>query len=110
MKKGQNRKMVASKTFQIVVVGTMIYIFTLRDSRERILAYKTHFGASVILIKQQKNGTTNNEWKIEQSFLLPVHLLHLFSAKITVDSAEIRSVSASTNSKTDRASKSTVII
>ena len=88
MKKGQNKKMVvASKTFQIVV-GTMIYIFTLRDSRERILAYKTHFGASVILIKQQKNGTTNNEWKIEQSFLLPVHLLHLFSAKITVDSAK----------------------
>ena len=61
MKKGQNKMVVASKNFQIVVeTQTMIYIFPLCDSRERILAYKTHFGASVILIKQQKNGTTTS--------------------------------------------------
>ena len=66
----------------------MIYIFTNRNDMERVLAYKTHFGSAAILIKEQKNSTTNEEWKIEQSFLIPLHLLHLFSAKVTVDSAK----------------------
>ena len=66
----------------------MIYIFTQRNDAERIFAYKTHFGASAILIKEVKNSTTNDKWEIEQSFLLPLHLLHLISAQVTVDTAK----------------------
>ena len=66
----------------------MIYIFTQRIDVERIFAYKTHFGASAILIKEVKNSATNDEWKIVESFLLPVHLLHLISAQVTVDTAK----------------------
>ena len=66
----------------------MIYIFTQRNDVERILAYKTHFGASAILIKEVKNSATNDEWKIVESFLLPLHLLHLISAQVTVDTAK----------------------
>ena len=66
----------------------MIYIFTQRNDVERIFAYKTHFGASAILIKEVKNSATNDEWKIVESFLLPLHLLHLISAQVTVDTAK----------------------
>ena len=66
----------------------MIHIFTQRIDVERIFAYKTHFGASAILIKEVKNSATNDEWKIVESFLLPVHLLHLISAQVTVDTAK----------------------
>ena len=66
----------------------MIYIFTQRNDVERIYAYKTHFGASAILIKEVKNSATNDEWKIVESFLLPLHLLHLISAQVTVDTAK----------------------
>ena len=60
----------------------MIYIFTQRNDVERIFAYKTHFGASAILIKEVKNSATNDQWKIVESFLLPLHLLHLISVKL----------------------------
>ena len=63
----------------------MIYIFTQRNDVERIFAYKTHFGASAILIKEVTNSATIDEWKIVESFLLPLHLLHLISAQGTVD-------------------------
>ena len=63
----------------------MIYIFTQRIDVDCRFAYKTHFGASAILIKEVKNSATNDEWKIVESFLLPVHLLHLISAQVTVD-------------------------
>ena len=63
----------------------MIYIFTQRNDVERIFAYKTHFGASAILRKEVKNSATNDDWKIVQFFLLPLHLLHLISAQVTVD-------------------------
>ena len=66
----------------------MIYIFTQRNDVERIFAYKTHFRASAILIKEVKNSATNDEWKIVESFLLPLHLLHLISAQVTVDTAK----------------------
>ena len=66
----------------------MIYLFTQRNDVERIFAYKTHFGASAILIKEVKNSATNDEWKIVESFLLPLHLLHLLSAQVTVDTAK----------------------
>ena len=66
----------------------MIYIFTQRNDIERIFAYKTHFGASAILIKEVKNSATNDEWKSVESFLLPLHLLHLISAQVTVDTAK----------------------
>ena len=66
----------------------MIYIFTQRNDVERIFAYKTHFGASATLIKEVKNSATNDEWKIVESFLLPLHLMHLISAQVTVDTAK----------------------
>ena len=66
----------------------MIYIFTQRNDVERIFAYKTHFGASAILIKEVKNSATNDEWDIVETFLLPLHLLHLISAQVTVDTAK----------------------
>ena len=66
----------------------MIYIFTQRNDVERIFAYKTHFGASAILIKEVKNSATNDDWKIVQSFLLLLHLQHLINAQVTVDTAK----------------------
>ena len=66
----------------------MIYIFTQRNDVKRIIAYKTHFGLSAILIKEVKNSATNDDWKIVQSFLLPLHLLHLISAQVKVDTAK----------------------
>ena len=71
----------------MLLLQTLIYIFTQRNDVERIFAYKTHFGASAILIKEVKNSATNDEWKIVESFLLPLHLLHLISAQVTVDTA-----------------------
>ena len=35
-----------------------------------------------------KNSATNDQWKIVESFLLPLHLLHLISAQVTVDTAK----------------------
>ena len=66
----------------------MIYIFTQHNDVERIFAYKTHFGASAILIKEVKNSATNDEWKTVESFLLPLHFLHLISAQVTVNTAK----------------------
>ena len=66
----------------------MIYIFTQRNDVERIFAYMTHFGASAILIKEVKNSATNDEWKTVETCLLPLHLLHLISAQVTVDTAK----------------------
>ena len=65
----------------------MICILTQRNNVERIFAFKTHFGASAILIKEVKNPATNDDWKIVQSFLLPLQFLHLISAQVTVDTA-----------------------
>ena len=35
-----------------------------------------------------KNSATNDEWKSVESFLLPLHFLHLISAQVTVDTAK----------------------
>ena len=66
----------------------MIYIFAQQSGVERILAYKTHFEASAILIKEKRNTTFDKDWKIVESFLIPLHLLKLFNAKVTVDLAK----------------------
>ena len=72
----------------MLLLETRIYIFTQRNDVERIFAYKTHIGASAILIMEKKNSATNDDWKIVQSFLLPLHLMHLISAQVTVDTAK----------------------
>ena len=65
-----------------------MYIFTQRNDVERIFAYKTHFGTLANQMKEVKNSATNDDWKIVQSFLLPLLLLHLISAQVTVDTAK----------------------
>lgn len=72
----------------------MIYIFAQESGVERILAYKTHFEASAILIKEKRdNRTFDKDWKIEESFLIPLHLLNLINAKVCADTAKTTSLS-----------------
>ena len=72
----------------------MIYIFAQESGVERILAYKTHFEASAILIKEKRNNKTfDKDWKIEESFFIPLHLLNLINAKVCADTAKTTSLS-----------------
>ena len=49
------------------------------------MLYETHFGSSVIFIKEGERWSTNDQRQILHSILLPLHLLHMSSALITVD-------------------------